>query len=240
MNLKLDEIRIPKKIDPCPLEDAIVEVRFESTFPLNAIFGIIYNEFKDTFPQKPEELPILQIPQEIREKDKNLHYKPYYKLKKDDRFSFQVGPRVFSLISHKPYAGWDLFSKKLQDIVKKIKKLDILSSYLRVGLRYINSFDFNIFEQTNLSLNINEENLTNNKSYLLTEIATGKFKSTLQISNFADIKGKKRSIIDIDAFLENPDGKIWKLLEIGHKEEKRLFFSLLKKTFVKNELNPEY
>ena len=35
-------IRLPEKINPCPILEAIVEIRFDSKVPHEAIFGIIY------------------------------------------------------------------------------------------------------------------------------------------------------------------------------------------------------
>jgi len=58
-------MKIPKKIDPCPIVEAIVEIRFDSNLPGDAIFGVIYNQFKEDYP-KFTKLPILQLPEAIR------------------------------------------------------------------------------------------------------------------------------------------------------------------------------
>lgn len=62
----------PKKISPCPIVEASVEIRFTSEVLPDAIFGIIYQAFKDEFSSKPEKLPILQLPEQIRSMDRNL------------------------------------------------------------------------------------------------------------------------------------------------------------------------
>ena len=64
-------MKLPKEISPCPIIDTVIEIRFESTMPKEAkeaIFGIIFNEFNDRYPSL-EKLPILQIPEAIREAD---------------------------------------------------------------------------------------------------------------------------------------------------------------------------
>ena len=61
-------MKIPKKITSCPLVETIVELRFESSLPPDAIFGVIYQKLKSDYP-KVDKLPILQIPEEIRFKD---------------------------------------------------------------------------------------------------------------------------------------------------------------------------
>jgi uncharacterized protein (TIGR04255 family) len=76
MNAYPSTIQLPKKISPCPITEAIVELRFESDIPNDAVFGIVYQDFKTDYPVL-EDLPILQLPESIRKQDKALHYKPY-------------------------------------------------------------------------------------------------------------------------------------------------------------------
>lgn len=243
MNMDLDTVRLPKKIDPCPILEAIVELRFDSTFPNDAIFGIIYKEFQDDYPNV-EQLPILQLPEIVRKKDPNLNYKPCYKLHKNKEFVFQVGAKMVSLAMLKPYTGWELFSKKLHDHIERIGSLNILKSYSRIGIRYINGFDCNVFEKINLSVDMDSQSLTHFDTSMRLDIPTGSFTSALNIVNNAQVTKAngvcKGSIIDIDTFQENPTGDINDLLEVGHVEEKKLFFTLLKQDFIKQELNPEY
>jgi len=244
MQLNLDKIKLPKRIEPCPILEAIVELRFTSSFPHDAIFGIIYKEFKDVYPHV-EALPILQLPEIVREKDPTLLYKPYYKLTKNDGFLFQVGARVISLIRLAPYSGWSEFSIRFKEILDKVEELGIVKSFTRIGIRYINSFKFNIFDKVNISLSIKEQSLGSFDTFIRSDIVTGgKFISTLQIANNAKIEKSGEiiecSIIDIDTFIDNPKGDIWELIEEGHIEEKKLFFFLLKKDFLEKELNPTY
>ncbi len=244
MEINLNAVKLPKKIDPCPILEAVVEFRFESPFPYDAIFGIVYNEFKSDF-SSLQELPILQLPEVVRRQDPALRYKPYYKLSsKDKKFLFQVGARVFSLINLNPYDGWATFSIRLKDLLDRIEKISIVDKYTRVGIRYINGFDFNILEKINLSLNISNEQLTEFDSTIRIEFPSGEFISTLQVINNAQVKKTegivKGSIIDIDTFINNPVKPILEVVKQGHNEEKKLFFTLLKKDFIEKELNPEY
>ena len=243
MSINLKDVQLPKKISPCPILESIVEIRFDSHFPSDAIFGIIYNEFKTDYPNV-QELPILQLPEIVRKQDPILKYKPYYKLSSDDKFLFQVGARTTSLINLSPYSGWGVFSGKIKDLVQRIKKLEIVSAYSRVGIRYRNGFDCNILEKINLSLNMTGKSFTDLDSSIRLEVPTGKFISTLQIANNAQVTKAgavvKGSVIDIDTYIENPVNDIIDLIESGHSEEKKLFYTLLKKEFIEQELNPEY
>ncbi|MDD3860741.1 MAG: TIGR04255 family protein [Bacteroidales bacterium] len=244
MKINLNEISLPKKINPCPILEGVVEFRFESSFPYDAIFGIIYNEFKSDF-SNLEELPILQLPEAVRRQDPALQYKPYYKLSSEDKkFLFQIGARVFSLINLNPYDGWTIFSLKLKNLIKRIEKMSVVDMYTRVGIRYINGFDFNILEEINLSISFLKTKITDFDSVIRMEVPTGDFVSTLQVFNNAQIKKAegtvKGSIIDIDTYIKNPKKEIIEIVEQGHDEEKRLFFNLLKEDFINKKLNPEY
>jgi uncharacterized protein (TIGR04255 family) len=148
------------------------------------------------------------------------------------------------LISLAPYAGWNEFYKRLDGLVKKVKKLNIIKSFSRIGIRYINRFDVNVFDIVNLNIELPSHQLNNCETFVRSEIPTGDFKSTLQISNSVVLLQKdqtiKYSVIDIDTFVENPQGDINVLINKGHLEEKKLFFTLLKPDFIKSKLNPEY
>lgn len=244
MNINLKDVRLPQKINPCPILEAVVELRFDSPFPSDAIFGILYNQFKNDYPNV-QELPILQLPEFIRKQDPALKYKPCYKLSSSDgKFLFQIGARVISLINLNPYSGWELFSAKLKDLIQRVKKLEILSNYIRVGIRYRNGFDCNVLEKISLSLNMDGQLLTDIDASVQLKVPASPFVSTLRIVNNAQVKRiegiVKGSIIDIDTYVENPQNDVIGVIEGGHLEEKKLFFKLLKKEFVEKELNPEY
>ena len=245
MAFNLKNIRLPKKISPCPILEAVVELRFESPFPANAIFGILYNEFKAEYPIL-QELPILQLPEAVRNQDQNLKYQPYYKLlSQDKKLTFQIGGRVISLINTNPYDGWTVFSEKIKSLMVRVTKLSVLDSYTRVGIRYINGFDFNIFEKIDLSLCMLKAPLTDLGALIRMEVPLEGFMNTLQVVNNAQVKRadgvlRRGSIIDIDTYIERPKLDIIEIIEQGHLVEKKLFFTLLKDDFLKKELDPEY
>lgn len=239
---------IPKKIDPCPIVEAIVELRFDSSLPNDAVFGVIYNQFKDEF-EKVGKLPILQLPENIRSKDKNLIYKPHYKLQKGE-FVVQIGPKVFSFSNVNEYVGWDTLSEKIKDTVEKLANLKIIKKMVRFGLRYINLFaDLNIYEKSRLKIQLGNENQFNREINLTMGIPTKGFATKLIMVNSAEIsfhenKGNiKGSIIDIDVAMEKEMefdlGQIEETVSSAHEQEKELFFSLLEPDFLKT-LNPEY
>lgn len=247
LNMAKNTLKLPKKITPCPIVESVVEIRFDSAIPPDAIFGVVYNSFNKIFPNKPENLPILQVPAQIRNNDPNLLYQPHYRLS-NDTFLFQVGPKSISLINKGEYIGWSVFSPKIIECFQKIKKIQIIKNTKRFGLRYINFFEKpNIYNEINLKLVLNKEPLTDNKTAIRISLPKGEFTITLQVSNDSKIKHndtkKLGSTIDIDVFLEEDGSSIIdrfdSILEDMHNKEKELFFSLLKEEFL-IKFNPEY
>lgn len=238
-------MKIPQKINPCPIIEAIVEIRFESNVPPDAVFGVIYNEFKEEY-TKVEKLPILQLPEVLRTKDPNLQYQPYYKLIHEN-YLLQIGPNVLSIVNVNDYVGWSTFSSKINDTFLKVDKIGFISKANRLGIRYINFFEIDIYENINLKLFLSGNPFVSEQITFRSTFRTGNFLTNLQILNNGNIKvknvQKSGSIIDIDTYIQDGKNNIFdnlvELLEEGHIEEKKLFFKLLKDNFLK-KFNPEY
>jgi uncharacterized protein (TIGR04255 family) len=232
---------LPININPCPILDALLEVRFSSKINSNAVFGLIYNVLQKDF-EKVESLPILQLPDVVRVSDPNFKYKPHYRIS-NNNFVIQIGPDVLSISSFPKYLGWQAFSKTIFDVLQKVEKIGIISKIERIGLRYVNFFENNIFDKINLKVCISSDNIFYKNTVVRTEIEQGEFNSTLQIANNAINSGRLGSIIDIDTFsvvnLESFFDKKIDIVNNGHKKEKELFYSLLKEDFL-NSLNPKY
>lgn len=239
-------MKLPKKITPCPIVEAIIEIRFESDLPGDAVFGIAYNAFKNEY-SSVKKLPISQIPETIRSKDANLIFSPHYSLQKEN-FSLQIGPKVFSLANTKEYSGWGLFSEKAYEVFNKILQLEIVKQIIRIGLRYVNIFeDLDIYKKSKLKMILHENSFNASKLNLTAEVSGDNCVHLLKMINNAEVMIENNtlsgSIIDIDTIPENFSGSFFdnmkEFIEKAHVEEKKLFFSLLKDDFLES-LNPEY
>ena len=235
--------KLPKKISPCPIIEAIFEMRFDSELPEDAIFGVLYSKFRNKY-KKVEQLPILQLPQVVRAQDQNLIYVPHYKLSSGNTI-IQIGPKVFSLANVGEYVGWDEFSEQIQRAHKEVEDTKVVSNLNRVALRYINIFeDINILTTTNFKAYLGEVKLNNEKINFSAEMPSKKSISQLKIINSAEaiISGRqiKGSIIDIDSVVNPKDfNSFLSAIEYSHTEEKALFYKVLGEQFIKT-LNPEY
>lgn len=243
----MDGIIIPKRLDKCPLVDALLEIRFSSDLDKSVIFGFIYGLVKEDYPSRVVNLPLSQIPAQIRDKDPNLQFKPLYRLEGRETI-LQIGTDVICLSSKIPYIGWDVLSEKALIIINKLHTSGVIKNVLRLGHRYVNFFEGNIDNKLNMTFEfVHKYNITNN--LIRTEIIDGEFISTLQYSNSAEYRSlqttqvQKGSLIDIDTFKIYEDNSflrnITKEINSAHSSEKSLFYSLLKQDFIQ-ELGPVY
>jgi uncharacterized protein (TIGR04255 family) len=239
-------MRLPKKITPCPITEVVVEVRFDSELPEDAIFGVIYNQFRSRY-RTAEKLPILQIPEAIRSQDPNLKFSPHYRIQ-DENFLIQIGPKAFSLVNVKEYCGWECFSQRIYETFATLADLNIMNNILRFGLRYINMFDnLNIYDKSNLKVFLNKQSFGETTVNLTMEIPAGEYVNQLKVINHAQVmvakSVRKGSLIDIDTALSRFSGNFFEgihtIVEDAHTHEKQLFFSLLQDDFIAS-LHPVY
>lgn len=239
-------MKLPKKIDPCPIVEAVVEIRFDSILPGDAIFGMVYNHFKDDYPTLSK-LPILQLPDAIRSKDPNLIFSPHYKMQKDD-FVLQIGPKVLSLVNVKEYSGWDTFYSKILETFNIISKLNIVDTVSRFGLRYINVFkNLNIFKYSDFKAVLGDKPYEDVKADITIEMSSGDYINKFKVVNSAKVTVQdaffEGSVIDVDISFHKPSKNFFEnmeeIIEKSHHEEKKVFFGLLKDSYIQS-LNPEY
>lgn len=237
---------LPKRIQPCPIVEATVELRFDSNVPPEAVFGIVYSALKDNY-SGVEQLPITQIPDFVRTKDPNLAFQPHYKIR-NENFVLLLGPKTVALASVDEYAGWEGWLEELLSVFAKINELGFISKVSRFGLRYINKFDNNIIKNTNLRIQINEVDVESKETIVRTIVEQGGFNTILQIVDNAMVTVYNQapgigSLIDIDVSLELDEIPFFenmeRMLNDAHTVEKNQFFTLLKADFLEG-LNPEY
>lgn len=238
-------MRLPKKISPEPIVEAVIELRFTPAVPSDAVFGVLYNSLKDYY-GKLESLPILQLPEALRIKDPNLIYRPTHKLS-NSNFVLQLGPKVIVLSNINEYAGWEAFFVKINELINILKKSKVISESELLILRYIDFFEKNIYDNLNLQITLSGSPLISLSKNINAEIQDNNYIHILKIANKAVIDmGHKKligSVIDISTqlnlnnilFFANQNG----ILNEMHNKQKELFFKLLKEDFI-SSLNPEY
>lgn len=237
---------LPSSIHPCPIIDALVEMRFIAKVNPNAVFGLMYGALLPEYSGEIINLPIMQLPEAVRNSDPAFKYKPLYRLLSKE-VVIQIGPDVLSISSSLPYIGWEKFKGHVIRIINLINSAEIIDRVIRLGHRYINFFESDMLPNITMSFTMTEGYDIQNLQ-ISTSVKDYTFENTIQFSNCSVLNlnmpdEKKGSIIDIDtfkgysgiSFLSNVDNEI----EEAHQCEKTLFFSLLKDSFIET-LCPKY
>ncbi|MBR5695990.1 MAG: TIGR04255 family protein [Paludibacteraceae bacterium] len=231
-------MNIPSRLENSPLVDCVIELRFETDLVKSAVFGVIYNCIKGMYPGIVYNLPISQLPEQIRDSNPDLKYKPMYRLE-NDKTILQIGSDVICISSKIPYIGWNTFYEITVDIIKKVLGLGFIKRISRVGFRYINFIEGDIKDLLKLSFKLDDN--TFDSLNIRTRIVKSGFINNLIFSNDAFFNQKKGSVIDIDTSKEYNDNYFYNNIESelgkAHQCEKELFFSLLKEELLQR-FNP--
>jgi uncharacterized protein (TIGR04255 family) len=173
---------LPKHISPCPINEAVVELRFSSTLPSDAIFGVVFNDLKDSYAESVK-LPILQLLEAVRNEDPKFVFQPHYRLM-NNKFAIQVGPRVVSIaITDQSYSTWESYLDEIVRVFGRISDLGFISEVTRVGIRYVNLFPGNAWSNLRVSLSIGGDQIDEEEVFVRAKLDRGDFKVLLQIVN---------------------------------------------------------
>jgi uncharacterized protein (TIGR04255 family) len=238
--------RLPVRIHPCPIVEAIFEVRFVGQFQWTVLPGILYSNISEKYPEQ-KVLPLQLFPEELRSRDPSFAFLPHLQFI-GDQFIVQAGPRMLSLTTKThEYPGWESVRRELDWLLKKIETAKAIKETERIGVRYIDFFPGDVLSQLVLGIRINDRPLTEAESTVATVMRSGPLTIRLQITNAAIVKGKetaqKGTVIDADAWFGAIDASAFEdglqPFEEAHGAIKETFFGLLKPEFLAT-LQPEY
>ena len=238
---------LPSELKHDTILEAIFELRFEPEPPNEAVFGVIYPIVTAKFPGlKHIPLPILQLPDAVRNNDPQFRYQPLNRLQ-GNGLSISIGPRVVSFSIMRPYIGWSKWKPFILDILNNLSVEHVIKNVERAGLRYLNFIERDIFPLINAEIIIIDSTVKPVSTTVRAEIPEGEYIKVIQLANSASInvKGQNKagSLIDIDIVrnkkIQNYDFKInlETILDKSHKMAKQLFFDIIKKDFL-DELEP--
>ncbi|MGO8756001.1 MAG: TIGR04255 family protein [Gallionellaceae bacterium] len=244
---------LPKKLKKEPLIDAVFEVRFTSAFPAGGVLpGLLFKGLKGD--KRLEQLPLLQLPQVIRDADSNLRFAPLSRLDWQ-QFYINVGDRSVSVGFKYPYPGWNSFKPAIIEVMDVLNGADILKSVERYSLKYIDLLPAtDLGEQVsliNFDVTLAGHKLEKEAFQIRIEIPRDGFIHAVQVVSSAMATlhtGKSRQglIVDVDtiailqgiSFEELLSGFPDKL-EVIHQANKKVFFDCLKPQTI-TALEPEY
>jgi uncharacterized protein (TIGR04255 family) len=221
-----------------------MEVRFVTNFNDDAVFGIIYNQLKEEF-SSVVNLPVQELPPQIRKADPRLTYIPHYRLINNfnPNVLIQIGPKVFSIAVVNEYPGWVIFNSYIKKYLSKLKESQIVQVVNRFSLRYMNFFpNKNILQNSELKIQLSDQMLNSLNCNLKVELQDQEFLNVLQVSSVATRQYgdtiENGSIIDIDTscekqmtgFLDDFESQMKRC----HDIEKNLFFKVVSSDYLKS------
>jgi uncharacterized protein (TIGR04255 family) len=217
--------RLPVKIDPCPIVEAILEIRFVTSESWPTLPGLLFARIRDRYPEQKD------LPQ--------FHSRD---------FLIQFGPRVVSLATKsKDYPGWPALETEMTWLVSELQRIGFVLEGERLGVRYVNFFNFDVFEKLVLEISAGTKKLTSGELSVTTVLTRRPLTSRLLVANSAILgtgdDARSGSILDVDVWLGSLDFDLFEngLAKFGeaHLFEKEIFFGLLKPDFLAT-LNPIY
>jgi len=250
----------PSSLENPPLMEMIIEYRFQSTLPDEALFGLYYPIIKEYF-LNYNTLPIMNIPLEARNSDISLIYQPHYHFHdQNNALSLFIGPRVLTFKYERfregninKYPGWrNYISKFSSELTNKIFDKLALRNIERLGIRYIDFFD-NLKLDKYITPSFSFPNRELERLQVTCSIKENKILHNINLSDSAEFKHFVNnqlskhlvgSLIDIDSeyipsTLDEVSLNLENILTTMHDENKNLFYEIMKEELVE-KYNPIY
>jgi len=243
-----------------PIADAACEIRFSSATPVEAFWGLLFNQYR--LRGGPflalKSLETLEIPELFRSADPAFRYIHLYGADAEDVL-IKFGQRSLLIGSNIPYIGWEKFKREIQFYIQSFYDTSIIERVERLGIRYINFLpdidtvnDLNYFVTDNITTDHATEG-----SFQFDPQPPG-FSAQFHSNQYVVRLGiepdvRKMSdegvemngaLVDIDAFFVtssdsdvSSDNIIERLDEL-HARVKATFFAILKESYL-SRLSPE-
>lgn len=244
---------LPKKLKKEPLIDAVFEVRFVGVPSAGSALLNLLNR-KLAGDKEIEQLPLLQVPQAIRDADPNLRFAPLNRLSWK-QFYISIGDQSISIGFRYPYPGWSSFKPAIIDVMNVLESTDILKSVERYSLKYIDLLpSTDLREQisfVNFDVTLAKHKLEKEIFHIRVDIPRGEFVHAVQVISSAtailnNSEIREGLIVDVDTITSQQVGTFKDLLsgfpdklEVIHLENKKVFFDCLTSQTI-NALEPEY
>jgi uncharacterized protein (TIGR04255 family) len=238
--------RLPVRIEPCPILEAVFETRFVSRESWATMPGLLYAQIREKYTEQ-QNLPLAQVPEEARRQDPGLQLLPLMQFLSHD-FLIQLGPRVLSLVT-KPnaYPGWPAIQKELGWVIERVRSAGFVSESERLGVRYVDFFEQDIFPGLRLHLTVNDQPFLGVQTNVTTDFRLGPMLIRLRVTNGAIVTTAQGpnpgSVLDLAASFGPLEADLFEnglaRFAEAHTTIKGLFFGLIKPELLA-KLHPVY
>lgn len=246
--------KLPSKLAKEPLVDVIFEIRFTGRMPGSSVLpGLLFSKLASVSNIEP--LPISQLPQQVREMDRNLHFSPLSRLTWG-KFAILVGDRSLGVGCMMPYPGWAAFKNAIEQVVAVVHDSALISSIDRYSIKYVDFFETNddnarALSHFNIDLRIGNHAVRAENSIIRVEIPKSPFLHAVQVMTNASVQiapgnVKSGAVLDVDTLavtaVSDVSGFMTDLpclLDDIHLANKQMFFECLSESGLSN-LEPQY
>lgn len=236
---------VPTRITPCPILEAILEVRFVTPTPWSVLPGLLFQQIRDRYGE-PANLPLANMPEEIRRLEPHFVHLPLISFE-GTQFLIRLGPRVISLSSRGDYPGWSAVQAEMSWLVGRIREAGFFAEGERLGMRYIDFFSGDIFPNLRIRPVCADTGVEGVEISMTLAFEREDFQARLILNNSvaADIGGqvKNGSVFDLDLSLGAGRFDFFtnglECFERAHRHNKEIFFGLLEPEFL-STLSPEF
>lgn len=239
-------LRLPVRIDPCPIVEAVFEIRFTSTDSWATMPGLLYAQIRERY-HAQRQLPVAGVPEEVRRQDPALARLPLMQFLGSD-FLIQLGARVISLVTKtNAYPGWGRIEAELRWMLERLQAAGFVSEGERLGVRYVDFLAEDVFQNLILGLQVGGQPLAGIQADVTTIFSRKPLTIRLQVANGAIVARpsgpQPGSILDVDAWFGALDFQVFgnSLTRFGeaHQAIKQMFFGLLRPEYLA-KLAPVY
>jgi uncharacterized protein (TIGR04255 family) len=237
--------RLPTRISPCPIIEAILEVRFVTGEDWSVLPGLLYTRIRDRYGEK-KLLPLSQLPEELRRSDPALIHQPLVQFLRPG-FVVQFGPRVLALAAVGEYPGWSAIRNEMEWLLARVQEAGFLLEGERLGMRYIDFFPGDVFPNLVIRTMVGETPLDGSEMALTKVLRHPPFTARLVLNNSSMVtvgdEARRGSILDLDLWVGPSHFDVFtngiERFSEAHELNKQVFFGLLRPEFLAT-FSPEY
>lgn len=237
---------LPSKLTPCPIVDAAFEIRFTTSTPWIELPGLVAKLLDKKYKGR-KELPLFGMPEEWKQRIPGAVHIPLYQFT-SEQFVVNLGPQVIGLCARSmSYPGWNEIERELKTFLHSITSAGFMEEGARLGVRYTDFFDRNIFDNVNLAVSIQGKPIQDQERQFTTVFQEGPMTVRLVLANAAVMQNagaRRGSVLDVDVAFDamdfdlNPENVLERFTQ-AHAVIKTLFFGLIDDELLA-ALNPEY
>lgn len=222
-----------------------MELRFVTRVDWTLLPGLLFPLIKERYPDQ-RKLAVASLPEEALQQIPDLAYASRMQFS-GQQFVLNFGPKMVSLAFRGEYPGWQRIKTELEWLSGQIRKADFIQEGDRLGMRYIDFFEGDIFEHLVLDVQSGGEKVKGVAMNFATVFQRGEMTARLILNNAATVprgaEMRSGSILDLDVWMGassfDVSGDLMAKFEAAHQFNKEIFFGLLKTEFL-DSLAPQY